>query len=761
MDEVAPDLAAHYERLDELGKTLAKTRSEAIEGRQNSGIEEEWLEDEEYYEGVDDANRGEQKAWNSKPLGQQQLVDDTDEETGSTIFPNITRPYVDSASARVGDMLFPAEEAAFKLKATPKPEILELSEVELEPEHEQQLADGQANESVQLVDAARKEIEKAEKSAKKASTQILDWHVESDYNTHNRRVIEDAAKVGTGVLKGPIPVKTTKMVLNGDKLERKSEIKPASLRISYRNFFPDPSCGEDIHNGAFTWERDDLTSKSLLQLLGVKGYIDDQIRQVIKEGPMMATKEWNADQGIPGLRKTPKDRKKLFEIWYMYGMVDSKDLFNIQMLSNGADPEKLCLCEDEHVHIHLTMVNNRVIKATLSHLETGKFPYDLMVWQRRMGMPWGSGVARQVRPAQRIITGATRHMMDNAGVAGGPICFIDTTVAVPDDGINEIKPWKLFVPAEDYASSGVDKKNFREAVQFSQIPMVQAEMMGIIEYGLRLAEEVTGMPMIMQGQTSGQTPSTLGGMQMQNNNANSVLRRIARLYDDMITLPHIQRYYEFILEHSDDPEMKVELSVQALASSTLVERDIADSAVLNLGQFVTNPIFKADPAKWFIEMLKTQKLQPSRFEYEDEQWQQIVEQLAQPPANPAAEIAQQKLQSDQQVAQFKAQNDKEMEQLKSNAKAELTTLEAALKSREADRARLHEATLSQLEKEFDVYIKQIGEKGSDSRNLQTIKQKLQDTILKLKTQLQLSGTQAITPAVEPRGRAPDGQAFEK
>ena len=53
--------------LDALGVTLAGNRSKAIMFRESSGIEQEWLEDEEHYEGIDDMNRWERRAWKGKP----------------------------------------------------------------------------------------------------------------------------------------------------------------------------------------------------------------------------------------------------------------------------------------------------------------------------------------------------------------------------------------------------------------------------------------------------------------------------------------------------------------------------------------------------------------------------------------------------------------------------------------------------------------------------------------------------------------------
>ena len=77
------------QRLDALGLSLSRTRSEAIAGRETSGIENEWLEDEEHYEGIDEANRGEMAAWRSKPAGQAALR--SDDDTGNEdILPDVT-----------------------------------------------------------------------------------------------------------------------------------------------------------------------------------------------------------------------------------------------------------------------------------------------------------------------------------------------------------------------------------------------------------------------------------------------------------------------------------------------------------------------------------------------------------------------------------------------------------------------------------------------------------------------------------------------
>src|SRR3972149_6355640 len=116
----APSPENQYDRLNALGQSLAKTRSEAINARQASGVEELWLEDEEFYEGIDNENRGESRNnLRTKPPGQASLH--PTKTARSTVFPNITGPFCDAAAARIADMLLSTNDRSWSLGPTPIP----------------------------------------------------------------------------------------------------------------------------------------------------------------------------------------------------------------------------------------------------------------------------------------------------------------------------------------------------------------------------------------------------------------------------------------------------------------------------------------------------------------------------------------------------------------------------------------------------------------------------------------------------------------
>lgn len=715
--------------LDKLGISLAASRSKAMLDRESSGIEQDWQDDEEYYEGVDDANRDERRSWRSKPPGQTAATP-ASQSSMSTVFVNITRPYVDAASARIGDMLLPTDDRAWMIKPTPIPELANMAEGKFPDQVARQalteaggdkaLAQAQLGKAVEKAVA---DMEEAKKKADDAQKQIEDWHVECQYHAEMRQVLEDVCKLGTGIFKGPVPVKEKAVAFVNGALVMREEIQPASYRVDPWNFYPDGGCGERIKNGSHCWERDDIAEKGLVALKGGPGYFDDQIESVLSDGPLKATKE-------APLRPTPEghsaDKSSQYEIWYFHGTLNREDLETLG-----------CECPaGEHVAVpaDVTMVNNRIIKAVVSPLDNGGLPYDVMVWQKRSGFWAGIGVARQIRTPQEIVVAAGRNLMDNAGRAGGPQLVVQQGVVTPHDGIYEVTPWKVWLAATD-----ADSQHVENAFRFVVVPALTKELMEIIQLGLKLAEDVTGLPLLLQGQ-QGSAPDTLGGLQMMSNNASAVLRRVARLYDDRITEPHVGRYYGYLLMYGED-SMKGDFQIDARGSSALVQRDIENQAIAEMVKMVGNPIFGIDPKKWAAEWLKAKHLDPKRFEFDDDKWQQIVANMAKGASDPRLAVAQ----------------------LRAETETKLMQMEQGWQAAENSRDREQDMLIAML----DAKLAEAGLTSDQQKVLSEIKERIGTTILKLRAQREMQiaehGQQRVVevlkPPVEPRGRARPGKAF--
>jgi hypothetical protein len=777
-DDAATD-TRRLQILESLGQALGVKRQAAITHRANSGIEQIWTEDEEHYMGIDDANRDELGATVEKPTTSGSRTynkgnSENSDTVKSTVFPNITQPYVDAASARISDMLLPTDDRNFAIEPTPIPELAEFEELVappvlppvaagVSPAAAQPPVPGGAPTApppppvmVQLpngervtLDQLREKIAATKATAKRrteaAQTQIDDWLTECDYLGEVRAVIDDSAKVGTGVAKGPAPVMMKRKVFNklpgGDlELVIVEKIVPATKHISYWNLYPDPACGENIHNGSWIWEVDTLSEKRVSALKGLPGYLDDKLAAVLEEGPAKYTAggKINYDGKVA-------QTKGQFQIWYFHGTISRDDI-------EAAG----CQCpegEGGSFEALITMINDHVVRAALNPIDSGEFPYDVMRWKRRPGHWAGVGVARQMRTAQRMVTAATRNLMDNAGLGAGPM-FVFGRGIRPQNNIWEIKPRKIFVRDQD----DDDNRPTKSEIETIVIPMLQVELTNIIQLGMKMAEDSTGLPMLLQGQ-QGSAPDTVGGLQMLNNNANAVLRRIARLFDTGMTKPHIQRYYDWLMLFGDNPEAKGDMFVKARGSSALVERDAQTMELAQIVGMTANPIFGKDPKKAMDEYLKSRRFDPAAFNYTKEEQAKIDAQ--QPPPPPQI-----------QAAQIRAETDLKKTEMVVGAQVERTKVDTdrdrAYVEAETQRTeREHEARMAELSVKRELALLEYATQQKVS--LDRVKSDLAKTAMTLRTQRELAGAdrqlraaeQVAKPAFEPPGRAKPGRAFQQ
>ena len=657
LDE-SPEEAARLQQVAALTSLVVRRRKEAIDGRSRSGIETIWREDEDQYLGVDP---GAQLA----PSKDQYGTASSDQPVRSTIVLNITQPKTDAAEARVIDMMLPVDNKPWGLKPTPIPELAQMAQ---DTEAQFMLPNGQA---VPAAEVAKLALDQSQQAADAHEKLVEDQFVDCNWAQKVRGLIRSAARLGTGIMKGPVPhilQERSWQKMDGSNVYELAIIErlvPWCDNVDVWDFFPDPNCGEDIQRGSYVIERDYLTERMLRDLMRsaeADGYIASEIAAALKEGPQRSNRTERDDR-----RDSQRVDDETFEVWYYYGDIPKTDLHALG-----------CGCADEegtelHVSAILTLVNDRIIKATINPLETGEFPYQVMPWDRVPGEIWGRGVPRKVAVPQRITTAAARALMDNAGLSVGPQIIIDDMSVEPMDGRYEITGRKLW-----RFKLGGNARNAQEAMAVFNVPTMQAEISNIIEFGLRMADEVSGLPLLLQGER-GSSPDTVGGMQMLMQSASIVLKRLAKQFDDYYTRPALRAWYNWNMQHSDDEAIKGDLQIDARGASELAARDQANQFLMVAGQFVGNPAFGIDPKKLFKEMAGANHFDARKIQFTDEEIKQQQEQQPQMPP-PQVAVAQIKAQTEQEKLQFHAsenEKDRQFEAYMAQLDAELKQMEAS------------------------------------------------------------------------------------
>ena len=671
----ADDEAAQRKAI--LANTVNNRIREAKAARENSGIEYQWQDDDDQYNGVDDVTGGGYQG--RRTSGNQQPRADG----RSRVFLNITAPKTQAGVARVKEMLLPTDDKPWDIEPTPIPELSD--EADADPQRQITLGDGTTAKAEDVVAVV---LDKARKSAEKMGRWIEDRFVEGDVYAQMRLVIEDAGRIGTGVLKGPYAVarKDRKWITDPTSgitaLAVHIRNEPTSRRIDPRDVFPDPSCGENIHNGSYFVERDYLTGRQLRELALTDGYDTAAIVEALKEGPRNRRSDSDNSASLDRIGMTAND-SAVYEVYYYYGDCEPSDL---ALMGVGLSGDEMLLLGVPAV---VTMLNDRPIKAIVNPMETGEFPYDFFPWKPVAGQPWGRGIPFMMSTAQKILNAAVRALLENAGLSAGAQIAITEGALKPVNGRYEIvgrKLWKFTPTAE--------MNDITKAMAVFNIPSMQQELSAIIQFAMQMADEMTNLPQLMQGQNDregqAQAPQTFGGMTMLMNAANAPLRVIAKQFDDCIVTRHLRRYYDWGMQSDSVPkEAKGDHQIKALGSTVLVQREAAREFLVQGYQLAADPDLNIDKEKWFAALAKSYGFAVGNIQLGEDEKKQRQQQRAQaqPPQDPRV-----------QAAMIRAKSDAETEAMRSKWQQ----AEIAARAEEGRNERALQASIAETQRDIQI-----------------------------------------------------------
>jgi len=759
---------ADREALAELAQHIGKLRDEAVDDRRLSGIEKAWKEAEEAYIGIDDENRVEfQGAKWVKPMTMDgPLVRRTNSSDGvrATAFIKETARYVDAGTAKVCEIALPVDGKPFTLKATPVPEMSALAENNTPASaitgRPMPKPDGSGEATVG--DLAKNQIKLAEDKAERAAQQIYDWMVEYKHPAELRKVIFDGARIGTGVLMGPIPETSRAMVVRKQQpaggmlatagaakrstysVEMVQKIKPVARWLDPWRFFPAAGCGEDVHNGGHCFVVDSLLPTQLSDLKDDPAgmYLPDAIDKVLTEGPSAAL----AEAELPDDKQDRNAKVKHFEVWHFYGKVPRRafEAANAKQADELEDMRNQVFCI-------VTVVNDTVIRAVLPALDTERLPFHVFNWRRRPGSWAGVGVAEQVRTPQRMLNAAWRRLLNNAGQSSGAQVVVDQNSVVPANGEWKLTPDKLW-----WLLPGASIDDVRKAFASFQWPSTTQQLLSMIEAIYRLFEEHASIPLITQGQSGDTTPDTFSGQQLQDNNANQLLRDVGFGLNDTVTTTLVDMMYEWLLLDPEVPDdMKGDYKVDTSGALAIIEKALQDQSIMAMGTMIANPAFRIDPAKWFAEWARSKRLVPSNFQYSDAEWERISQQP--PPKAPQVQAAEIRAQAQVQVAQSRDQLAAEKIRVDTDRDTKNVQAQTARTLMERDAQNQELAIRYQL-----AVLDYANKRGIE---LDKAKVELAKLTMELNLQRELAGAdgkgpQVAEPKIEPEGRAPEGEAFQ-
>ena len=745
----------------DLSASLLGKRDIAVEGRAASGVERRWIEDENSFDGMDANN-------SRRPMLDYAqgafLPVNTKEQTRSRLIANISRSKCETAWGRFCDIQLPVDAKNWGMKNTPVPELVE----GIQDDRQAKLnvtgeplvkEDGSP---ARISDIAKNEMDEAKKRMLAMETEIDDQLNECSWNGECRKAAWDAIKLGTGVIKGPNVVKRIKKSWQKQEDETGSvfvvqaieEFKPELRRVDPWDVYPDPDCGEEIQRAAYIWERDTVLPRELAALIGVDGYLEDQIKMVLAEEPIRTTVNLTPKQQLQ-ISRTVAGMGGFYERWEYNGDVSRDDL-----KAMGVD----CSLSGDDVSMALSacvvFVNDKPIKVVLNPLDTGDLPYDFFQWTTVSGSVWGIGIPRMMYWWDRVLTAAWRAMMDNSADSAGSMLVIGEGIEWGEEGEPRIGGKSLW-----RANGEID--DIRKAVAQFQVKNNQKELQAVIELTLRFIDMETSLPMLFQGEKES-APDTLGATNIMVDANNVALRGRVKRWDDCITRPALTRMYDYNMQYSPKEEIKGEYNVDACGASVLLARDAQTMALSQAFALKADPDVNAvvDWKKAIRLYFTNQHLDVLKPEEDVKRAEEEAQEAAkQPGAGQDPRVAGQI-----QVAQMRAQGEMEKAKLVQDSdmreielKREVEAAGFQFKAQQAELDRQHQMNIKMIERE----IKMMELSQASGMQLEDIKAQLTIKSAELRTQKELSGMKTIAakqvdePPTEPAQHAPDGRAYQE
>lgn len=698
-------------------------------------VEQRWIEDLQHYHGqYDDETVKYLEAKKNR----------------SRLFINLTRPKTNAMIARLTDLLFPTDDKHWGIQPSPVPEMgrNETQAQNLLDRAREQEQDAQARyDDPEQIDPAKleqadmdlQEAQAAISEAQKALDDLTDLRKEaklrcdlmeeemfdqlkaSQYQAQCRDAIEDACKLGSGILKGPVLTEKVRRrwVRQPDgshALVDVVDLKPGFQRVDPWSFFPDPNA-RTCEEGEGFFERHLMNRKELRQLAKRQDMDQDAIRNLLKLGP-----EDLAPQGMSQLFSLTNDEahqlKGKYHVWEYTGPIEPEQLEllaavyeDTETLEEMAEVDPLT-----EIHAKVWFCQNEVLSFALHPLESNEPIYSVFnIEKSETYVLGGIGVPRIIRDPQKALNSAHRMTMDNARASVGPQIVINRERITPADGNMEITDFKIW-----YDTDGISE---RPAFEVYSLPLNQQLLANIIEMARRDIDEMSSMPMIAQGEQGAGVTKTAQGMAMLMNSANVNFRRYVRNWDDDMTVPNIRRLYDFNMQFSDKEEIKGDYEVDARGSSVLLVREMQAANLMHMAMnFGEHPEYGVyiDKSELLKQVVKANMIPADgliRSEREAEELRQKMGQQPDPQAEAAAkqvELKEQEIQARVAIAEMQTEAKRYDSELDRDADMQVAVIRANEQVEDRE-AKMQAQTAMQSDKERAAAIKA----QSDERKLAT------------------------------------------
>ena len=429
----------------------------------------------------------------------------------------------------------------------------------------------------------------AARTAERMENKMEDQLQEGNWSKAFSDFLDDITTFPSAFIKGPVVRKRPKMKWipgqNGQyTIDVQDQLCLEWERVDPFNIYP-AADASDINDGSLI-ERHKLQRSDLQALIGVEGYSDGAIRMVLEEYGKGGLRDWiyvdmnkaSAEgKSTMGVQQNPSQLIDALQYW---GNVQGQLLRDWGMTEEEV-PDPLM-----DYPIEAWVIGHWVIKAVINPDPLGRKPYYKASYEEVPGAYWGNSVADLCRDAQDICNAAARALVNNMSIASGPQVVYNVDRLPQGENITQMYPWKVWQVTSDPMAGG------QAPMQFFQPSSLSSELMAVYEKFSVLADEYTGIPRYMTGDSAaGGAGRTASGMSMLMSNAGKAIKQVIASIDENVIRLAIERLYFYNMRYGDDPDLKGDVNIVARGAVSLLVKEQAQMRQTQFLQIaLSNPL---------------------------------------------------------------------------------------------------------------------------------------------------------------------------
>ena len=421
------------------------------------------------------------------------------------------------------------------------------------------------------------QISPAKEAALRMEKVVHDQLTESNAVNVLRHAIFEAALLGTGIVKGPF--NSGKIIHKWENTDEgrmytpQDKLVPRIEAVSAWDIYPDPTA-TTINDCEYILQRHKMNRSQLRDLMKMPMFNPDAIKEVIVGGGNYVEKYF--ENTIRDDETEPYDNHERYEVLEYWGVLDGT-VAKQMGLENAEKIDDL-----SQVQVNIWISGSQVLRACANPFTPERIPYYAFPYEINPYQIWGVGVPENMEDAQLLMNGHVRMAIDNLALAGNLVFDVDETSLVPGQNY-EIFPGKVF-----RRQSGVTGT----AINGIKFPSTAGENIQMYDKARQLADEETGIPSIMHGQTGVTgTGRTAAGLSMLLGSSGLSIKTVIKNIDDYLLKPMGEAFFQWNMQFNEEnPDIIGDLDIKPKGAASVMQKEVRSQRLVALLQTVANPM---------------------------------------------------------------------------------------------------------------------------------------------------------------------------